>query len=339
MTLAKMTRYYDLLAVEVCCVTAYVVDIFIFSRLYSFSRFVEQGSSKLFCGVVTLMVVDILVAFMFPILHARFRLTRVLRPLIGILKVEEMRTFCLHILGVLRGVTNVMVLTLFLLIIFGVVGVVLVPMKSSATQIGFDNIFMAVLNLGVLLTTENFPMIMHDTLDNSGPNYWWVLYYAVFLFIGLLVVNNLVLAVVWDLYKDLFAASALDQRVIERKQLLQAFALLDCDKKEYIDSVVWWGYLASWWLKRLWPSSLTKMSMYCLIHPYKWDIDVSMIANVSNTIRLAHRATTASWVSCSPWIKSCFVFGSQFFLGLSWRSSNFFMTLVLIRAANAKLFT
>ena len=191
MTLAKMTRYYDLLAVEVCCVTAYVVDIFIFSRLYSFSRFVEQGSSKLFCGVVTLMVVDILVAFMFPILHARFRLTRVLRPLIGILKVEEMRTFCLHILGVLRGVTNVMVLTLFLLIIFGVVGVVLVPMKSSATQIGFDNIFMAVLNLGVLLTTENFPMIMHDTLDNSGPNYWWVLYYAVFLFIGLLVVNNL----------------------------------------------------------------------------------------------------------------------------------------------------
>jgi len=172
------------------------------------------------------------------------RLTRVLRPLIGILKVEEMRTFCLHIFGVLRGVTNVMVLTLFLLIIFGVAGVVLVPMTASATQIGFDNIFMAVLNLGVLLTTENFPDIMHDTLDNSvGPNYWWVIYYALFLFIGLLVVNNLVLAVVWDIYKDLFTASALDQRVTERKQLLQAFALLDWEKREYIGSVVWCAFI------------------------------------------------------------------------------------------------
>jgi len=132
-----------------------------------------------------------------------------------------------------------MVVTGFLLIIFGVVGVVLVPMRSSSTQIGFDNILMAMLNLAVLLTTENYPDIMHDTLDVSHHNYWWVLYFAFFLFIGLLVVNNLVLAVIWDLYKETYAASALETRVNERKQLLQVFAILDWDKKEYVDTTTW----------------------------------------------------------------------------------------------------
>ena len=55
MTLIKMTRYYDLLAVEVCCVTAYVVDIFVFSRrefrlLYHLAYRVQVLRYRFECG-------------------------------------------------------------------------------------------------------------------------------------------------------------------------------------------------------------------------------------------------------------------------------------------------
>ena len=100
------SHYYDLLTIELFCMLCFALDIYIFTRKHGFSRFLETDSSKIFTIVVGLSLLDIFVAFCYPILGFRFRVTRVMRPIIGVLKVEEMRTFCVHMVLVIQAIIN-----------------------------------------------------------------------------------------------------------------------------------------------------------------------------------------------------------------------------------------
>ena len=76
---------------------------------------------------------------------------------------------------------------------------------------------LAFVNMAVLLTTENYPDVLHDTLDASiinsnssasvspefrGTVQWrYVWFYVAFLLIGIFIVANMMLAIIWDIYK------------------------------------------------------------------------------------------------------------------------------------------
>jgi len=127
-------------------------------------------------------------------------------------------------------------------------------------EIGVGNIGDATVNMFVVLTTENYPDILHHTLiianggtskdygDNSkipqgGLVYMWPIFFVVFLMFGLFVLANLMLAIIWDVYKAEYRKKALLSRSKEREGLLTAFMTLDYDRTGDFKREVWHPFM------------------------------------------------------------------------------------------------
>lgn len=78
---------------------------------------------------------------------------------------------------------------------------------------------------------------------SGGPSYCWCAFYVVYLLFGLFVLGNLMLAIIWDVYKAEYRRKALKTRADEREGLLKAFMTLDFDSTGDFTREVWHPFI------------------------------------------------------------------------------------------------
>jgi hypothetical protein len=174
---------------------------------------------------------------------------RVLRPFLLATKVQWLNQFFRSLCNSLKGILEALVVTAGMMLIFAAIAVAAVPCNAQddGGEITYNNIGLAFVNIAVLLTTENYPDVLHDTLDASvlasnstatpgGAVQWrYVWFYIVFLMLGIFIVANMMLAIIWDIYKRQYITRILKMRRKERGALMQAYRMLTTGNSNQAD--------------------------------------------------------------------------------------------------------
>jgi len=127
-------------------------------------------------------------------------------------------------------------MVLLLLGFYAVTGVLIMgrnrPLLGANQEGAFDTIPDALLSLTVLLTTANFPDVMLPAYDQSRAV---AIFFVSFLLICLFLLMNLVLATVFQHYKQSARASAASATEARAVSLQRAFILLDCNQNGFVE--------------------------------------------------------------------------------------------------------
>jgi len=231
----------------------------------------NQKTMLLHSLVVGLMVLDLAINLLAPYTGFSARFSRPLRPILLVTKVRWLKEFGLSLLNSMFTVIDTLIVPAAVILMFAIVAVISVPLVDNYPQgeVGFHDIGSSFLNMLVVLTTENYPDIMHNTLiaatHKGDPNvgsymgdpdcgsddpskcktpddgfaYFWCLFYCIYMIAALFILCNLVLAIVWDAYKLQYRTKTLRSRMRDREALLKAFMALDYDNNGVIERDAW----------------------------------------------------------------------------------------------------
>jgi voltage-gated sodium channel len=100
----------------------------------------------------------------------------------------------------------------------------------------FDSFFNAALTLVVLLTTENYPGVLHPAYDHNAPVA--VVFFWSFIMLAIWLLMSVVLAVVFASYERQSAGKKSDLKTKEHEALLLAYHILKDDADELLDATL-----------------------------------------------------------------------------------------------------
>ena len=256
--------------IETVILVLYVVDMYMYVKVWRTSPGFEireangfwTKTTMLHVSALSLCWLDILLTFMATYTGVMGRFSRPLRPLFLVTKIPWLKDFSRTTFRSLLTVADSCIVPFTIVVMFAVFACNAVPLEAgyAAGEIGFENIGTALVNMFVVLTTENYPDILHDTLiiasngssddygDNSkvplsGMAYAWSAFYVVYLMFGLFALANLMLAIIWDVYKAEYRRKALKARSEEREGLLTAFMTLDYNRTGEFQKEVWHPFI------------------------------------------------------------------------------------------------
>ncbi|XP_060068697.1 two pore channel protein 1-like [Ylistrum balloti] len=129
-----------------------------------------------------------------------FRVTRALRPLfiIDTYYCRNVRRICRQILQSLPPIVDMIILLLFFMLIFSILGFYLFSQIPQDTY--FTTIQDSFISLFVLLTTANYPDVM---MPAYAHNHGYAIFFIIYLALELYFLMNLLLAVVYDTFSNL----------------------------------------------------------------------------------------------------------------------------------------
>lgn len=181
--------------------------------------------------IIVLTVLDVLINLIFP---NSIRLTRVLRCFFIVEFSPMLRNNFMHILRSAFRMVEVIVIIIYLVVLFAIVGFTL--WSGNASDPSFKTFFDAFLNLFVCLTTANFPDIMLPAYRLNPLN---SIFFIIFLSLGIYVVLNRSIAIVYAYYKEAMKQEAVEEYISKRKALVTVFRLLDIDKSGSVEMPEW----------------------------------------------------------------------------------------------------
>ncbi len=196
-----------------------------------FKRHVAQDgspTSKITVGsILTVCVADTLVALFFPSL-ARLRVTWLFRPYF-FARQSRLLKDCFEVIFVIfKEISSYFVLAATYILSFACVGTVLF---SEIDTEQFGNVGSAGWSMLVGLTTSNYPDLMFAA---DGANRLYVLYFVVFLLIGVFFLLNLVTATVYKAYSGSFQGKLKEKVLRVEAALTEAFAILDAHDRPLV---------------------------------------------------------------------------------------------------------
>ena len=104
--------------------------------------------------------------------------------------------------------------------------------NTQEGEIYYDDLSDSIYNMFILLTTANFPDIM---LPAYEVNYFFSIFYILFLLFGLYFIINLLLAKVFDNYKKSLEESAENRSEKRRERLESYFDMFDDERKGFLN--------------------------------------------------------------------------------------------------------
>ncbi|XP_064612254.1 LOW QUALITY PROTEIN: two pore channel protein 1-like [Liolophura sinensis] len=194
-------------SLELFCLLVQSLDIAIKLKWLGWKIFFRHRRTMLKSLTLSIMFVEAIVVLIRQTNH--FRVTRALRPLflLDSYYCRSVRRFARQILQSLPPILDMIVLLLFFMLIFSILGFYL--FSPIAKDQYFSTIQDSFVSLFVLLTTANYPDVM---MPAFSVNRWYAIFFVVYLSLELYFLMNLLLAVVYDTFTGL-----------EKKKLKQLF--------------------------------------------------------------------------------------------------------------------
>ncbi|KAL0712072.1 hypothetical protein Bca4012_019050 [Brassica carinata] len=195
------------------------------SRIFWTSRL---NLVKVACVVV--LIVDVLVDFLYlsPLAFdfLPFRVAPYVRVIIFILSIRGLRDSLILLSGMLGTYLNILALwMLFLLFASWIAFVMFEDTKQGLTV--FTSYGATLYQMFILFTTSNNPDVWIRAYKSSR---WSSLFFVLYVLIGVYFVTNLILAVVYDSFKEQLAKQVIGMDQMKRRMLEKAFGLIDTDR-------------------------------------------------------------------------------------------------------------
>jgi len=195
----------ETLGVELALFVIYFVDIALAVLDEGWRRYLSNFWHTLYASIVVILFFELIIAISLPVTVAGFNYMRALRPLLFLCKFKTLRMLFRTMLVLIPHIIHVLLLGFVLVSVFAVVGIAVFHGRYDwggfYEMENFDNYPAAAIGMLILLTTENFPDIVLPGLQALPGTA--AVFFVLFIMLGSWVYMSLLLAVIFDQYKQL----------------------------------------------------------------------------------------------------------------------------------------
>jgi hypothetical protein len=225
------------IAVDAVCSFMYVVDVLLTLLQTGPRKFAKSAWSRLLFLVSLLTCADVIMAMAAPaapghsglyLRVATVQFARPLRPFVLVVRYRRFRSVATALYRTVPKLLPLFALVTTLLLVYGLVAVQIFggsyPRKELYLDRGnFDDLLMSTLTLYVLITSENFPVVM---TTYGGFSYdMRVPFFASFYLLSYLLMA-VVISVIFETYREIKSSAVIVDRIKERRSLAAAFYAL-----------------------------------------------------------------------------------------------------------------
>lgn len=207
--------------IELLSLTIIAVELAMKLRWIGWWTILKHKRTMIKGMTLTVMFVEAIAVLVRQTSH--FRITRSLRPifLVDTHHLGGVRRFIRQIFQSLPPIIDMLLLILFFVIIYSVLGFFLFSYDPNDHY--FSTLYDSVVSMFVLLTTANFPDVMMPSYARSR---WFSLFFISYLCIVLYILMNLMLAVVYEVFTTLEKEKMKKLYLHKHKACQLAFRLL-----------------------------------------------------------------------------------------------------------------
>jgi hypothetical protein len=209
---------------ECFCLILWFIEL---GMIYIFARKNSAFYMRVRCGLVAVAFADMLWTAVDP---SHWRVGQYLRPVITVAFSASLQQSIGHIVRVVPKIAYVALLLVYLVLIYGCFGVLLFRDYPNHA-VYFRNFEETFLNLFVLLTTANNPMVMIPAYEHNRAT---VLFFGSFVFFGLFFLMNLMLATIFDSFKQKVKEERFHQLHCRRAAIHEAYVQLKEGERELV---------------------------------------------------------------------------------------------------------
>jgi len=205
--------------VEICL--AIILALFSFAR--KFVR-IPSKTASFREGLHFVMTTIIVIVNILSISYGMStEICQILRPFVFVLFVRSVRESWRRVVAVMYRAKETILLCAMHVVIFSLIGK-MIFLGTREEKMYFTDIFEAVWNMFILLTTANFPDI---TIPAYKENRLYCIFFVVYLGIGVFFLMNMVLAVFYYEYRFEMAKTAENYNKKRSRQIMKGFEVLD----------------------------------------------------------------------------------------------------------------
>ncbi|XP_050248304.1 two pore calcium channel protein 1-like isoform X3 [Quercus robur] len=191
--------------------------------------------NQLKVALLLFWVADILVyaLYLSPVVfdYLPFRIAPYIRVVFFMLNFRELRATIFILAGILDTYLNVLALGLLFLLFSSWLAYVMFE-DTQQGKIVFTSYGTTLYQMLILFTTSNNPDVWIPAYKASR---WFCLFFVLYVLLGVYFITNLILAVVYDSFKDQFAKQVSVMDSTRRQILEKAFNLIDKDNHGFLD--------------------------------------------------------------------------------------------------------
>ncbi|XP_062217750.1 two pore calcium channel protein 1 isoform X1 [Phragmites australis] len=205
-----------------------VLDIFYPLSYEGLNLFCKNSMNKLKVLLLFILACDILV-FMFS--PGPFRVAPYIRVVFLIMTIRELRMCAVTLVGIVGTYLNVLALSLLFLLFASWLAYVIFEDTPQGKTI-FSSYSATLYQMFVLFTTSNNPDVWVPAYKSSR---WYSLFIVVYVLLGVYFLTNLILAVIYDSFKEQLAKQLARMDSIRKSILQKAFDLIDTNGQGYLN--------------------------------------------------------------------------------------------------------
>lgn len=177
--------------------------------------------------LLSILVADLLVYVLYlsplPFYYLPFRLAPYIRVILCILNIREVRATMVILAGMLGTYLNIMALGLLFLLFASWVAYVMFEDTQQGKTV-FTSYLTTLYQMFILFTTSNNPDVWIPAYKVSR---WYCLFFVLYMLLGVYFMTNLILAVIYDSFKNQLAKQVAEMDRMRRRILEKAFNLID----------------------------------------------------------------------------------------------------------------
>ncbi|KAL6330572.1 hypothetical protein AAG906_040503 [Vitis piasezkii] len=177
--------------------------------------------------LLSILVADLLVYVLYlsplAFYYLPFRLAPYIRVILCILNIREVRATMVILAGMLGTYLNIMALGLLFLLFASWVAYVMFEDTQQGKTV-FTSYLTTLYQMFILFTTSNNPDVWIPAYKVSR---WYCLFFVLYILLGVYFMTNLILAVIYDSFKNQLAKQVAEMDRMRRRMLEKAFNLID----------------------------------------------------------------------------------------------------------------
>ncbi|CAN1231199.1 Two pore calcium channel protein 1 [Linum perenne] len=184
---------------------------------------------------LAILVADLLVygLYLSPVAFSvlPFRIAPYIRVIFFILSIRDLQKSIVVLAGMLWTYLNILALLLLFLLFSSWVAYVMFEDTEQGKTV-FTSYAVTLYQLFILFTTSNNPDVWIPAYKESR---WYSLFFVIYVLLGVYFVTNLVLAVVYDSFKNQLVKQVAEADNMRKRTLMKAFNLIDRYGVGYLD--------------------------------------------------------------------------------------------------------